>query len=217
LDPEFARAYAGLALTYALSALYGHGPEVAKSLDTAEVLVRKGLAIDTDLPQLRFALGLIEMYRGNLTEATAEVSRAIELRPSYADAYGLLAWILHFAGRPHDGLDAMHKAVALNPRAPALYLTVEAALHYQLGNLGEAKRLLLSSLEASPNQLLTRLFLSAVYAASGEPDAAHWQVEEIRALEPDYKVDLEYGLPIRDPQYRRRFLADLARAGLTHR
>jgi hypothetical protein len=56
-----------------------------------------------------------------------------------------------------------------------------------------------------------------VYAASGEPDAAHWQVEEVRALEPDYKVDLEYGLPIRDPQYRRRFLADLEKAGLTHR
>jgi TolB-like protein/DNA-binding winged helix-turn-helix (wHTH) protein len=217
LEPRFARAYAGLAMTYALHALYGHGPGVLQSLDEAEKLARQGLAIDQNLPQLRYALGLVEMYRGNLAAAIAEVSRAIELRPSYADGYGLLAWILHFAGRPHDGLNAIRQAVALNPRVPALYLTVEAALHYQLENLDDALRLLEASVEVSPNQLLTRLLLSAVYAATGDLDAARWEVEELQALEPGFELDLDYGFPIRDPQYRRRFVADLQRAGLADR
>ena len=217
LEPGFARAYAGLAMTYALHALYGHGRGVLQSLDEAERLARQGLAIDGNLPQLRYALGLVETYRGNLAAAITEVSRAIELRPSYADGYGLLAWILHFAGRPHDGLKAMQRAVALNPRVPALYLTVEAALHYELENLDAALRLLQASIEISPNQLLTRLLLSAVYAATGDLDAARWEVEELRALEPGFELELDHGFPIRDPQYRRRFVADLARAGIDAR
>jgi TolB-like protein/DNA-binding winged helix-turn-helix (wHTH) protein/Flp pilus assembly protein TadD len=217
LEPRFARAYAGLAMTYALRALYGHGPEVLQSLDEAERLARQGLAIDENMPQLRYTLGLVEMYRGNLSAAIAEVSRAIELRPSYADGYGLLAWIMHFAGRPHDGLNAMQQAVALNPRVPALYLTVEAALHYQLEDIDQALRLLQASVEISPNQLLTRLLLSAVYAAAGDLDAARWEVEELHALEPGFELELDYGFPIRDPQYRRRFVADLVRAGLADR
>jgi adenylate cyclase len=217
LEPRFARAYAGLAMTYALHALYGHGPGVLQSLDEAEALARQGLAIDQNLPQLRYSLGLVEMYRGNLASAITEVSRAIELRPSYADGYGLLAWILHFAGRPHDGLNAMRQAIALNPRVPALYLTVEAALHYELGDLEKALRLLQASVEINPNQLLTRLLLSAVYSATGDLDASRWEAEELRSLEPTFELDLDHGFPIRDPQYRRRFVADLERAGVALR
>jgi TolB-like protein/DNA-binding winged helix-turn-helix (wHTH) protein/Tfp pilus assembly protein PilF len=214
LEPDFARAYAGLAMTHALQAVYGHGPAVAQSLARAEELARQGLAIDQNLPQLRYALGLVEMYRGNLAAAVTEVSRAIELRPSYADAYGLLAWILHFAGRPAEGLEAMRQAQALNPRVPALYRTVEAALHYELGNLERAEELLEMSVATSPTQLLTRLFLAAVYAATDQLEAARWEVEELLALEPDFQLDLDDGFPIRDPRYRERFLADLAQAGL---
>jgi TolB-like protein/DNA-binding winged helix-turn-helix (wHTH) protein/Tfp pilus assembly protein PilF len=215
LEPGFARAYAGLAMTYALHAVYGAGPAVVQSLTRAEEVARQGLEIDDSLPQLRYALGLLEMYKGNLTAAIAEVSRAIELRPSYADGYGLLAWILHFAGRPEEGLEAMQQAIALNPHATALYRTVKGALHYELGELEQALRLLQESVAMSPDQLLTRLFLAAVYAATGDLEAARWEAEEVRALDPDFTLDLDYGFPIRDPRYRARFLTDLQRAGLS--
>jgi TolB-like protein/DNA-binding winged helix-turn-helix (wHTH) protein/Tfp pilus assembly protein PilF len=214
LEPGFARAHAGLAMTYALHAIYGAGPAVAQSLSLAEETARRGLAIDDSLPQLRYALSLVEAYKGNLAAAVAEVSRAIELRPSYADGYGLLAWIMHFAGRPEEGLQAMRQAIALNPRASAMYRTVQAALHYEMGELQPALRLLQESAEISPNQLLTRLFLAAAYAATGQIDAARWEVEEIRNLDPGFALDLDYGFPIRDPRYLERFLTDLRRAGL---
>ncbi|MDZ7750645.1 MAG: tetratricopeptide repeat protein [Gammaproteobacteria bacterium] len=217
LDPRFARAYAGLALTYALHAVYGHGARVTESLARAEAVARQGLAIDGNLPQLRYALATVELYKGNPAAAIAEVSHALELRPSYADAHALLAWILHFAGRPVEGLEAMSQAIALNPRVPALYRTVKAALHYELGQLEQALQLLEESVGINPDLLLTRLFLAAVYAATGQLDAARWQVEEIRALDPAFALDLDYGFPIRDPQYRERFLNDLARAGLAER
>lgn len=214
LEPGFARAYAGLAMTHALHAIYGHGPQVAASLEKAETIARQGLAIDETLPQLHYAMGLVEMYRGDLAAAAAEVSRAIELRPSFADGYGLMAWILHFAGRPDEGLEAMRRAIALNPHVTALYRTVKAALHYELGQLDQARALLEESVEMNPDQLLTRVYLAAVYAATGQIESAQWQVDEIQALDAGFRLDLAYGFPIRDPRYRARFLADLARAGL---
>lgn len=214
IDPGYARAYAGLAMTYAQRAVYGHGPSVAEALNKGEEIARKGLTIDNSVPQLHYAMGLIDMYRGNLEAAIASVSRAIEVRPSYADGYGLLAWILHFAGRPEEGLVAMRQAIALNPSNPSLYRTVTAALHYELGNLSNALRLLEESVEMNPDQLLTHIYLAAVYSALGQLEAAEWQAAEISSLNPDFKLDLDFGFPIRDPRYRERFLADLTRVGL---
>ncbi|MGB5201293.1 MAG: winged helix-turn-helix domain-containing protein [Sedimenticolaceae bacterium] len=213
-DPGFARAYAGLAMTYAQRAVYGHGPSVAGALNKAEEIARQGLAIADSVPQLHYAMRLVDMYRGDLAAAIASVSRAIEVRPSYADGYGLLAWILHFAGRPDEGLVAMRKAIALNPSNPALYHTVNAALRYEMGNLSEALRLLEQSLAMNPDQILTRIYLAAVYSALGQQEAAEWQADEISSLAPDFTLDLSFGFPIRDPGYRERFLADLARVGL---
>ena len=215
LDPGFARAYAGLAMTHALQAIYAHGPQVVAALEQAEAIARRGLAIDETVPQLHYAVGLVEMYRGDLPAAATAVSRAIELRPSYADGYGLMAWILHFAGRPEEGMAAMRRAVALNPHVTALYLTVEAALHYELGELDEARALLERAVEMNPGQLLARLFLAAVYSGTGQIEAATWQVDEIRTMDAGFRLDLAYGFPIRDPRYRARFVGDLSRAGLS--
>ena len=61
------------------------------------------------------------MYRGDYAAALDHVSRAIELKPSYADGYALSGWILHWAGRPAEGLHAIDKAIELNPRVPGVY------------------------------------------------------------------------------------------------
>ncbi len=215
LEPGFARAYAGLAQAYSQDAVYSRGPQVVQSLATAEVLARQGLEIDDSVPQLRYVMAMVEMFKGDLANAVAEVSRAIELKPSYADGYGLLARILHFSGRPKEGLEALGQAVKLNPRVPSLYRMVKGALLYQMGDNQGALRELQDSVEVSPNLLLSRLTLAAVYAATGQLDAANWEVEEILANNPDFTLnDLDHGFPIRDPVYHDRFVTDLQRAGL---
>ena len=71
------------------------------------------------------------------------------------------------------------------------------------------------SVAVSPSILLSRLYLAAVYAATGQQEAASWEIEEIKTLAPEFTFDsLEYGFPYRDPRFRERFLADLQRAGL---
>jgi TolB-like protein/DNA-binding winged helix-turn-helix (wHTH) protein/Tfp pilus assembly protein PilF len=215
IDPGFARAYAGLALTYTINAVNGWGATLEQSLTQAEALVNKAQELDADLPQVHFVTGEVQMYRGNYVAALDEVARAIELKPSYADAYALLGWVLHFAGRPQEGLVAMQRAIELNPNVPGAYRMVQGALRYALEEFTEAVRMLELAVEGNPNYQLARVFLAAAHAAAGHEEEAKWQISEILMLNPDFSLaDVERGAPFRDPAYRERFLRDLKRAGL---
>jgi len=217
IEPGFARAYAALALTHTTALGNNWGASAEESLAQAEVLTRKAMELDDGLHQVHFAAGLIEMYRGNYTAAMDEMARAIELKPSYADAHALRGWVLHFAGRPREGLAAMEQAVDLNPRVPATYQLVEGALHYAMGETSEAIRVLERAVGNNPNYQLVRVYLAAAYAAAGELEQASWQVAEVLTLNPGFSLDdVERGAPIRDPDYKERFLRDLQRAGLSY-
>ena len=217
IDPAFARAYAGLALTYTINAVNGWGATLEKSLAKAEQLIEKAKALDDSLPQAHFVAGEVQMYRRDYNAALDELARAVELKPSYADAYALTAWVLHFAGRPQQGLAAMRQAIDLNPRVPGAYQMVEGALHYELGKHAEAVRLLELAVQNNPNYQLARVFLAAAYAASGKVEEAAWQIDEILTLNPSFTLAaVEHAAPIRDPEYRERFLRDLQRAGLSY-
>ncbi len=215
IDPGFARAYAGLALTYTINAVNGWGATLERSLTQAEALVNKAQELDTDLPQVHFVTAEVAMYKGKHLAALDEVARAIELKPSYADAYALLGWVLHFAGRPQEGLVAMKQAIDLNPNVPGAYRMVQGALRYALEEFAEAIQMLELAVEGNPNYQLARVFLAAAYAAAGHEEEANWQISEILTLNPDFSLaDVERGAPFRDPIYRERFLSDLKRAGL---
>ena len=62
-----------------------------------------------------------------------------------------------------------------------------------------------------------RVFLAAAYVANDNLDDASWQVEEILSLNPEFTLTyLQDVAPIRDPNYKDRFLRDLQRAGFSH-
>ena len=217
IAPNFARAYASLALAHTRAVFDGRGISPKESLAIAESLARKAHQLDDKLPQVHFVSAEVAMYRGDYVAALDHVSRAIELKPSYADGYALSGWILHWAGRPAEGLHAIDKAMELNPRVPGVYFLVKGALHYEREQIAEATRLLEKAVEKNPNYNLVRVFLAAAYVASGNLDDASWQVEEILSLNPEFTLTyLQDVAPIRDPNYKDRFLRDLQRAGFSY-
>ena len=131
----------------------------------------------------------MKLHQRDYTGAIKDAEKAIALNSSYADGYALLAWILHFAGRPEEGLDAMRRAIRLNPRVPAVYQLVLAANHYALGSLDRAVELLESGVEISPNYQQLRVWLAAAYAASQRRELAEGEAAEILTLNPEFTVD----------------------------
>lgn len=215
LDPGFARAYAGLALVYTRDAVDGWDLTAGDALARAAELTEQARRLDPTVPQIYFVQGQIELFRRNYQAAIRNAEKAIEIKPNYADAHALLAWILHFAGRPGDGLASIERAVRLNPRVPAVYRVIRGTLNYAQERIDQALVDIESAADASPSYQLLRVWLAAVYAAAGRLEDAAWESEEILALDPDFSIGhVERAFPIRDPVYRERFLADLRRAGL---
>lgn len=215
LDPGFARAYSGLAMVYTRDAMEGWGLTAGDALAQAAALTEQARRLDPTIPQIYFAQGLIELYGRDYAAAIRSAEHAIEIKPNYADAHALLAWILHFAGRPEEGLESIRRAFRLNPGVPAIYRYVRGTLHYERQDMDNALEDLETAAEISPSFQLVRVWLAAAYAAVGRVGDAAWQAQEVLALDPRFTVSqVERAFPIRDPVYRERFLADLRRAGL---
>ena len=119
-DPDYAQAYAGLALCHA-ELMRGQGggssdPRVV--LPRAREAIAKALALDDTLGEAHSVLGLIR-YIGDFDWAGAEQSfrRALELSPGSADAHDLYAQMLSARGRSDEAIPIFRRAQELDPMA----------------------------------------------------------------------------------------------------
>jgi tetratricopeptide (TPR) repeat protein len=143
------RASPGYALAEAQLALLA---EDAGDLDTAELHLRRALALEPVSGELRTNLGELLVRRGRAPEAIAEWQRALAGNPELAYAANNLAWVraTHPDARLRDGAEA----VALAERAARTTAWLDAGVLDTLG---------------------------AAYAEAGRFDAARAAAERARA------------------------------------
>ncbi len=96
LDPEFAEAYAQLALATLEKVYYGGLlPETQTAL--AAPLIDRALVLDPSNSEAYRALGYLKRYELDVPAAKAAFERAIELNPNNASAYemygNLMTWV----------------------------------------------------------------------------------------------------------------------------
>jgi adenylate cyclase len=210
LDPDFALAYARLALTYT-GQIIG-APDA--SLDEAWELAQQAMALDGSLPQVYVTLALVQGYRGRHEEAIAAAERAIALDPNYADGYVALATVQNWAGQQDDALEAIGKAMRLNPRAPGAYLSVAGQIYFHLGRYDAAIATLERVLARDPNYERVRIVLAATFAHAGRLEDAEWQVAELLTLHPELTLDsVREAFPQGDPTQLQALIDGLLMAG----
>jgi TolB-like protein/DNA-binding winged helix-turn-helix (wHTH) protein/Tfp pilus assembly protein PilF len=114
-DPNYARAYAGLASTYGLMSTWGLGSP-NQLMPKARTAALKALQLDGTLPKAHTALALVaEMYDYDWPKAEKEFRRAIELAPGYATAHQWYAEYLSCLGRFEEALAESDRARQLDP------------------------------------------------------------------------------------------------------
>ncbi|MGB5612043.1 MAG: winged helix-turn-helix domain-containing protein [Sedimenticolaceae bacterium] len=215
LDPQFARAYTGIALTYSREAIDGWTSDPADSLKQAADYAGRAASMDSSLPQVHFVTGQIRLFQRRHAEAVAAAERAIAVNPNYADAFALLAWTLNYAGRPEEAILALNMAMRLNPRPPASYLEILGEIYFARGRYKDAAGTFQNVLEINPAYLRARLWNAAALFHSGSRDLAEWEIIEALAASPNLTLArLEFALPFKDPRIQESVLSALHDASL---
>lgn len=215
IDQNFARAYANLAMTHSLDYVNGWSDNPKQSLDLASKNANKALAIDDSLPQVQWAVGLVNTYGKKFDDALAAAEKAITQSPNYADGYGLLATILNYTGRPTEARKVMLKAMTLNPRHTFSYKVIFGEIHFNLHQYEDAAKYLNQALEANPAAQEARLWLAATYSYLNKPDEASWELEQIRNAGVELTAEyIDKYIPMVDPAAKNHLVQGLIKAGL---
>lgn len=215
LDPQFARAYAGLAMTYAMEHRYRGRAGSSSELDKALELARTARMIDPDVPEVHWALGFIHAQARRYQPAIRSLQRAIELNRSYADAYALMGGIYTYIGEPERSIPLLRRALHFNPDGGYLYFLILGRAYLFENDIDQALINLREALQRNPDDVETHVYLAAALVAAGNRSAAEWEADEIRAREPDFSMEGWLGsYPLASERYSRRLLELTSKAGL---
>lgn len=129
-DPTYARAYAGLADSYALMSSYGYGPP-GELIPKARSAALRALELDDRLAEAHTSLALIrENHDWDWASAEKEFRRAIELDPNYVTAHHWYAEFLSFQGRFDEAIAESDRARRLDPLSAIIAVDHGAILYF---------------------------------------------------------------------------------------
>ena len=129
-DPGYARAFAGLADSYALMSTYGLGP-ATELMPKARAAARRALELNDQLAEAHTSLALITLaYEWDWKTAETEYRRAIALDPNYATAHQWYAECLGLQGRFEEAFVESERARQLDPLSLIIATDHAVMLYY---------------------------------------------------------------------------------------
>ena len=185
LDPRFARAYTGLALTYGYEIWLSYTESRARSLRDWLAAVQKAVALDPYDGEAHMVLGYAYRMLNDYERATHELDRGLELQPNSPDLLMLYVENLPMLGNPQKGVELAERAIRLNPNYPAWYLY---GLHRVYYFAGEFEKALAAARQA---QELSGPLLAAIYGQLGRNAEAAEGAANVLKLDPDWSAERE--------------------------
>ncbi len=183
LDPDYARAWAGLGAAYAFQAGLGY-IHPKNGYVQARAAVKKALVLDKNLPYAYAVMGWIQMS-GDWDWAGADASyqKAISLEPNR----GLVeaAQLAVALGRFDQGITLARRSVEINPISAQALSTLGFALWYG-GRLDEAISIYRKILEIIPQYPTIQGMIGLVYLTQSDPRAAFAEFEQVK--DPYWKL-----------------------------
>jgi TolB-like protein len=211
LDPEFADAYAWLAMSHVLMwTIWGEAIEPHRSL--GRVMARRAITLDPRNSDAHWIHGYVRAYDGELAAGLEDIETALKINPNLADAWTATADLKVFEGRPLDGIDLMATAFRLNPYPPGYYYTALGWAQYAAGKYPES---VASLSHQSVRGTAPRRVLAAALAQLGRMDEARSEARAFLASAPSFTIG-EWGRnrPFNRDTDRQHFVDGYLKAGL---
>ena len=180
-DPEYAKAFAGIADCYNNLGFYNYVAP-ADSFPKAKAAARRALEIDESLAVARASLGYALLYYDWDWEGAAhEFRRAIELDPDYPTAHQFYANLLITTRSFDEAIAEMRRGLELDPLSMIISASIGYGYH-MAQRYDEAKSQLFKTLEMDPGFVPAHLFLGYVYLQVGPHAKAVEQFQKVMRL-----------------------------------
>jgi adenylate cyclase len=213
LDPSFGRAYAGVAMTYAIGFNRKWPSDANEPLQKSLELASQAIKLDKDLAESYWVASFVNGNQQKTDEAIEMLNHALALNPNYADAYAMLAWLQISTGKPEQAIESMDNAYRLNPSGGFLYDMQLARANYYMENYDLALTYLVKSKEVNPIFIDTIYYMAATYARIEQYDEAGWMINEAKHINPDLNAQTWLELhPVRNKTFREKLHLDLLKA-----
>jgi len=131
IDPDFAEAYAWLAMSH-IHAWHNWGEAFEDHHPPAIAAAQKAVALDPHNSVGRTFLGYTMLFDGKMDQAVAELTHALQIDPNYADGWLLLSEARTHRGEMDDALRAIRTGFVLNPQPPSWYRWLEGFTLYAM-------------------------------------------------------------------------------------
>lgn len=227
LDPEFARAYAALAVLY-WKAIQIASPELREGLginnpaarnavrNKPHFLLKKAMRNPTAL-----AHGLMSqfyLFRYQHDEALSEIEQAVAMDPNDPELYAWMSHILWLIGKNKEAIESAKMGLRLDPNNPTAYLIQQAKAYLPDGNLEESLLLLERAKRLNPNLsgsiALTESIIYGIQGRDEEARIAYGLFVKSRHSPVRNLNDILLYIPFADPKKLDRIAASLIKAGV---
>ncbi len=216
LQPDFARAHAGLSSTQFQNAFLQYKGDVGAARLVARRHAERGLELDPLDPFANFAMGRVHWIEGNIDDGVGWLDRAISQSPNYAQGIYARAWADTIAGRGEQGRENVELALSLSPLDPFRYamLGVRAFAFFLRGELAEAAVLADEAARSPGAHVLIAMIAVALHGANGDQAKAQKWAENVRVRAPKVSQrEFFQSFPFDDLPARERISKALAARG----
>ena len=180
LDRSYARAYSGLADTYALLGSYDIMP-IGESHPLGRAAALKAVELDESLGEAHRSLAaIIADHYWDWGEVERHYRRAIALDPNDATTMRFYAYYLAYTGRPVEALPIAEQACRLDPVSPSARMNLGVTL-LTAGRVDAAVRQFEETLDLDSNFSMAHIGLGLAYLRKGMPERAVAEAQKARA------------------------------------
>ncbi|MEO7987728.1 MAG: protein kinase [Gemmatimonadales bacterium] len=216
IAPDWAPPRVGLA-NYYTSLPFFTDVSPAEVLPKARAALTQALELDETLAEAHAANAYIRAYyEWDWRAAEREFRRALELRPSYADAFFSYSRFLASRRRLDEAIAQLGRAVELDPLSLPL-LANRALLDYFAGRYDKAGSRLREILKSDSTDVTGKWGLALVAEQQGRPGEAIAILEAISGSSLNRKSSLGHAYAVAGKSARARSVLAELRAGATRR
>ena len=180
VDPQFARASAGLAEAFNMLGYWNFLPP-GLAFPEAKRAAQHALEIDPSLAEARSGLGFVTYeYEWRYSEGERELAEAVRINPNSADTRLWYAEFLICMGRFGEAREQLDRAAEVDPLSVRLVVDV-ATWHWFQRQYDPALADLQKAVEMDPNNLMTQHFVGYLLLKMNRPSESVAHV--LRAME----------------------------------